>query len=773
MMRLNQWGLLLAFLLPVFALAQNGRLRGWIYDKETDQGLPFATVKITGTQLVAVTNEQGYFLIDNIPAGAVVVEASSLGYTTQNQNITIESGRMATLKVYLAEDVVMLEGVDVRGNREELKTKVMTAVVKLSPKNIEQFSVGGDVDLVRAIQVLPGVVSTGDQGGQLFIRGGTPIQNLTLLDGMVIYNPFHSIGFFSVFDTEIIQSADIYTGGFSAQYGGRTSSVMDIKTRTANLKKISGAFSASTFTAKGLLETPIGKKKANGKAPAGLLISGKTSYLNRTSPIFYSYVENQFGNELPFSFNDIYGKFSVVGDGGSQFSAFGFHFDDRVNIPGVLENNWKANGFGFTGTVVPAASATIIDLQFAYSDYLINSNQSDALLRQSSINGFNGRMNFTYLVGKDEARYGFEMIGFKTNYNFVNTFGQTIVQEENNSEVAGYFLYKKAWTKFVFEPSIRLHYYSGLGQLSLEPRLAMKGNLTTRLRVKASGGLYSQNLVAATSDREVVNLFYGFLSGQGNTVSSFRGEPIESNLQTAWHVIAGVEYDLSDHIELQVEGYYKAFPQITNLNRNKLYDDTQANVNKPEILKKDFIIERGFATGVDVMVKADYRDFNFWAGYSLGLVRRDDGLTEYYPVFDRRHNLNLVGTWTFGKDRTWETSLRYNFGSGFPFTPRQGYGPGLDFTNPSGGTALDYDYTTSNGNLKTIYGELNSKRLPNYHRVDFTIKKVWIFTATSEFNVTAGATNLLNYENIFYVDANNVRYNQLPIMPTVSIGYRF
>jgi hypothetical protein len=86
---------------------------------------------------------------------------------------------------------------------------------------------------------------------------------------------------------------------------------------------------------------------------------------------------------------------------------------------------------------------------------------------------------------------------------------------------------------------------------------------------------------------------------------------------------------------------------------------------------------------------------------------------------------------------------------------------------------LDYDYTTSNGNLKTIYGELNSKRLPNYHRVDFTIKKVWIFTATSEFNVTAGATNLLNYENIFYVDANNVRYNQLPIMPTVSIGYRF
>ena len=744
-----------------------------MYGKTTDEGIPFATIQVPGTKIVAVSNEQGYYLLDEVPVGTVTVEASSLGYTTQSETVAVTAGRIATVKFYLPEDVVMLDGVEVRGNREELKTKVLTAVVKLSPKKIEQFSVGGDADLVRAIQVLPGVVSTGDQGGQLFIRGGTPIQNLTLLDGMVVYNPFHSIGFFSVFDTDILQSADVYTGGFSAQYGGRTSSVMDIKTRLPNQKRVSGKFSASTYTAKGLLEVPLGKKRASGKAPAALMISGKTSYLDRTSPVFYSYVENQFGNELPFSFNDIYGKLSFAGDQGSQVNLYGFHFDDKVAIQGVLDNRWKANGFGINSSFIPSGSATIIDLQFAYSDYLINSNQSDALPRESSINGFNGRINFTYLVGKDELRYGFEMIGYQTNYNFINSFGQRIIQEENNSEIAGYFLYKKAWTRFVFEPSLRLHRYGGLGKLSLEPRIAMKANLNENLRLKASGGIYSQNLVAATSDREVVNLFYGFLSGQGNTVSTFRGDEIESNLQTSWHAILGVEYSLNDNIELQVEGYYKAFPQITNLNRNKIYDDTQANADKPEILKKDFVIERGFATGVDFLVKADFRQVYIWAGYSLGLVRRDDGLTEYYPVFDRRHNLNLLATYIFGKDRLWEASIRYNFGTGFPFTPRQGYGPGLDFTTSTGNTAFDYDYTTSNGDLKTLYGDLNSRRLPNYHRVDVSIKKIWPLSTTSEIEASAGATNILNYENIFYVDAANVRYNQLPIMPTISLGYKF
>ena len=132
--------------------------------------------------------------------------------------------------------------------------------------------------------IVPGVVFTGDQGGQLYIRGGSPVQNKVLLDGLVVYSPFHSIGLFSVFDTDIIRNTDVYTGGFSAEYGGRISSIMDIKTRDGNKKNFEGKLSASTFGSKLLMEGPLSK---TGKS--SFVFSGKTSYLNKSSELFYKH----------------------------------------------------------------------------------------------------------------------------------------------------------------------------------------------------------------------------------------------------------------------------------------------------------------------------------------------------------------------------------------------------------------------------------------------------------------------------------------------------
>ena len=123
---------------------------------------------------------------------------------------------------------------------------------------------------------------TGDQGGQLYIRGGAPIHNVVLLDGMILYNAFHSIGLFSVFDTDVIKTADVYTGGFNAEYGGRISSVVDIKTRDGNKKRLAGKVAASTFGSKLLLEGPLFKQKENGSS-SSFILSSKTSYIDRTS----------------------------------------------------------------------------------------------------------------------------------------------------------------------------------------------------------------------------------------------------------------------------------------------------------------------------------------------------------------------------------------------------------------------------------------------------------------------------------------------------------
>ena len=193
----------------------------------------------------------------------------------------------------------------------------------ITPKEIKQLpSVGGEPDLAQYLQVVPGVVFTGDQGGQLYIRGGSPVQNKVLLDGMIIYNPFHSIGLFSVFDADIIRNADVYTGGFGAQYGGRISSIMDITTRDGNKNRLAGKVSATTFGAKLLLEGPIVKQKEEGGGSSSFIFSLKNSYLNQTSKSLYSYIDT---NGLPYKFTDLYGKISLNGNNGSKFNLFGFN----------------------------------------------------------------------------------------------------------------------------------------------------------------------------------------------------------------------------------------------------------------------------------------------------------------------------------------------------------------------------------------------------------------------------------------------------------------
>ena len=744
-----------------------GKIRGFVQEASTDLPIPYAAVRIEGTQWVTTTNSDGLFILNDIPAGEHSLRVQFIGHKDQTQKVNVRADRISDVKFFLEEEQTILRDVEVKADRQKLKKQVMTSVVQLSPKKITQFSVGGDADLVRAIQVLPGVVTTGDQGGQLYIRGGAPIQNLVMLDNMIIYNPFHSIGFFSVFDVDLIQSADVYTGGFNAEYGGRTSSVMDIRTRAGNQKRFAGKASASTYSAKLMLEGPLFKKEGAKRSSVSYVISGKTSYLDQSSSVFYPYVETEFDG-LPFSFTDIYGKLSSTATNGSNVNLFGFKFVDDVRISMGNRIGWDSQGMGFDFRAIPVASALVLKGNLAYSNYAIEQQQSNGLPRSSSISGFNGGLDFTYYLREnDEFRYGFTAIGYRTDFRFSNQLGRTISQTENTTELAGYFRYKAdLGQRWLIEPGVHAHYYGSLSEFSLEPRIGMKYRANERFRIKASGGYYSQNLVAANSDRDVVNLFYGFLSGPEDIPEEYS----DNRLQLARHAILGFEYDVDDHIDLNLEVYVKDFNQITNINRNKLYDSD--DFTKPEILRKDFIVEQGLARGIDLLVKAEYRSWYLWAAYSHSIVTRDDGVREYYPPFDRRHNLNLVSTYTFGKERSWEVSARYNFGSGFPFTPRRGSINGQPFTMSDGTPGVDYDFTTENGEIKDLYGDLNSFRLPNYHRFDISAKKTWKFGEYSRLELNAGATNMLNRDNIFYYDrVENKRVDQLPVMPTVGLVF--
>ncbi len=750
--------------------SQKGTIKGFVYDKSTGEPSIYTNVYLYKTTLGATTDVNGFFAITQIPPGEYILITTFLGFDTLKMPIKVLKGDNINKKLYLEKAAYDIKGINITAESQDNKTETKVSEITVTPKKIEQIpSIGGVPDLAQYLQVLPGVVFTGDQGGQLYICGGSPVQNEVLLDGMVVYNPFHSIGLFSVFDTDILKNADVYTGGFGAEYGGRISSVMDITTRDGNKKRFSGKVDATTFGAKLLLEGPIIKEKENDKPSMSYIVSAKNSYLKQTSKTLYQYI-NKDG--LPFNYLDLYGKLSINAGNGSKVNFYGFNFNDDANYKQIADFKWKSYGAGMNFVVIPAKASMLIDGILAYSSYKISlSNQveKEAQTNTSKINGFNLGLNFTSFMGKNEFKYGLEVLGFGTDFSFENSAKRTISQNESTTEFAIFLKYKWVIGKFIIEPSFRGQEYASLSAFSPEPRLAVKYNATKFLRFKLAAGMYSQDLISASSDNDVVNLFYGFISAPDNLQKQFDGKDVNSALQKADHLIFGIEADLAKNLSLNIEGYYKWFTELTDINSNKVYDDAPEYSDKPDYLKKDFIIEKGDAEGLNFTLKYEYRQLYLWGVYSYGFIHRYDGIDTYFPHYDRRHNINIVASYKFGKTLGWGVNMRWNLGSGFPFAQTQGF---YELLNFSGG--INSNYTTNNGTLGVLYANKDSGRLPYYHRLDISVSKTFLFSERSSLDINLSVTNVYDRNNIFYFDRiTYTRINQLPIMPSLGISFKF
>ena len=758
--------------------AQSGTIRGNVFGTEDGQPISFGTVRLavpqtgpgTGTTtLGTITDVDGFFTFTGLMPGSYRLTASYLGYDSTTVAVGLEAAtEIEYLRLDLRPAGVSLTTVDVSARRERAREDVAVSRITVTGDDILRLpSTGGEPDIAQFLTVLPGVVSSGDQGGQLYIRGGSPVQNKILLDGMTIYNPFHSIGLFSVFETEAIRSAEVLTGGFNAEHGGRISAIVDIQTRDGNKRRLSGLVSGSPFQVKALLEGPIRPLGENGGS-ISFLVTGKRSILAETSPQLYDYaVRDNFFNVadstaseigLPYNYRDLYGKVTLASGNGSKLDLFGFNFTDDFTVPGLAELAWTNSGGGGSFTVVPPRSNVVIDGVISASAYDIGLREEDSGPRRSGVTNYTARLDFTYFGGADEIAYGFEFNGLNTDFEFVNPLGVTFRQEDFTSELNGYAKYKRQLGALILEPGLRVQYYASLNALSVEPRLGLKYNLSDDLRLKAAGGLYSQNLIATQKDLDIVNFFSGFLVGPEGTLFDRDGTTaLDNNLQTAVHGVAGLEADAGDRITFNVEGYYKGFTRLLELNRNKL-----------QATDPDFITLDGTAYGGDVSV--EYRgDGLLLAGnYSLGFVTRDDGEQEYPTSFDRRHNVNLYGNYAFGKNGRWEAGFRFNFGSAFPFTQTQGFIDDPDL----GAAPVLADVLTGNGNLTTLLSsERNGGRLSDFHRLDLNLKRSFPFGNRLRLDLTASVTNAYNRDNIFYLNrVSGERVDQLPLLPSLTAG---
>lgn len=751
------------FALPVFLNAQkanNGAIRGNVYDKETAQPVGFATIRAEGLNLGTISDVNGFFSISNVPPGTYQLTVTLTGYDAYSTQVTVKKGEIAYQSIYISESGQNLDEIVISGRKAQAKTEVQVSKISVTPKQIKALpSVGGQSDIAQYLTVLPGVVFTGDQGGQLYIRGGSPVQNRILLDGMTIYNPFHSIGFFSVFETELIRNVDVLTGGFNAEHGGRVSAIVDVKTREGNRKRLAGNVSAGPFQAKAIIEGPIVPLKSDNGSSVSFVLAGKKALINDLDSKLYPNINDTVG--IPFDYRDFYGKLSFLSGNGSKFNVFGFNYTDGVNYP-ATKFGWTSGGGGMDFTLVPQNSNTIINGTLTFSNYDSEIEESDRQPRTSGISGYYGALNFKNLGRDNEVEYGLALTGFRTEFQFLNFRNVTINQNDNTTEISGYVRWKRKIGPLVIEPGFRVQYYQSLSDISPEPRLGLKYNIADRLRFKFAGGLYSQNLLSTVNERDIVNLFVGFLSGPEETIYEPNSNtPTQHRLQKSIHGVGGFEIDVTDNFELNIEGYYKKFTQLLALNRFKT-----------DLADPDFFVEKGDAYGIDISMKLEGKRSYLWAAYSLAYVTRDDGEQVYPPVFDRRHNVNLVGTYLLGKNKKWELGARWNLGSGFPFTLTQGFYTNIDFQDGVGTDVLGGNPDGLDG---IVYADKrNGGRLPYYHRLDLSVKRTFKFTKYSSLEVTASATNVYDRPNIFYYDRVRAeRVNQLPLIPGLSVAFQF
>ncbi len=746
----------------VVAFSQNAVLKGFTYDESSGEILPYSTIQLMGTGYGTLSDASGAFLINKIPAGTYTVKVSHLGYNDFIDTVTFASSGSVTKRYNISPNTQTLDAVQIMGENTQKVQETRTAVISVTPKDMSKMpAIGGQPDFAQYLQVLPGIISTGDQGGQLYVRGGTPVQNMLLLDGMILYNPFHSIGIFSVFDMDIMSSADVYTGGFGAEFGGRISSVMDIKTRDGNKKRLAGKVDLSNIGAQLLLEGPLLKLKDDRKTAISFILSGKGSFLEQSSKVFYPYVKNAEG--LPYTFLDLYGKVTLSTRNGSRWNIFGFNYDDRVKYNSIANYGWDNWGIGTNFLIVPGDAPTTLEGSLSYSKYESELQDANFDPRRSSMDGFTFNFGFNYYLGKSLLKVGIDVVGYNTNYEYYTIYHSQRKIEDHTTDMSLFVKYKYNFrNKLLIEPGFRLQYYYSLGEVSPEPRLAIKYNILNNLRLKLAAGMYSQNLVAVTSDQDVVSLFNGFVSSPLESAllpETLIGDDkeIKGRLQKSQHVILGLEYDPISPLSINIEGYYKHFSQLISANRYKMVDTDS-----------EFIWEKGDAYGGDISVKYEQKGVYLWFVYSLGWVKRNDGVVTYYPHFDRRHNINLVASYSFGKRRSWEINARWNFGTGFPFTQTQAYYPHYD---PS---QINDNYVTNNEDVYFLLAGFNQSRLPSYHRLDIGAKKKFYLGQRHTLEASVSMTNVYNYRNIFYVNRNtNDIVYQLPFLYYFGLTWRF
>jgi hypothetical protein len=740
-----------ALVLLEVAVAQQGAVNGFVRDASNGEPLAYANVYLDGTGYGAATNDRGYYYIGGVSAGSYQLVASYVGYETERRGVSVRTGLTTTADISLDPGAVEVGEVVVSSERARFEREVEVSATRLETRQLALIPrVGGEIDLFRAIQLLPGVISTSDFSNKLYIRGGSPDQNLILLDGITVYNPSHLFGIFSPFVPEAVSDVTLLAGGYQANYGGRLSSVLDVVTKEGNSKRYAGEGSLSLLAAKAIAEGPI----PNGS----FLVAGRRTYL--PDAILSAFDVQGLG----YYFYDLMGKvnyapspdytFTLTGLGAEDVLDF-WDPDDRDNLNARL--SWGNRGVSLRSNMIltPTLYGEVIGAwSNFFSQFRVSFGPADEAVLKTDLTDFMLKSDFTwYAADQHTLSLGTDL---KSAHMAMKITYETTEFERRDTiwPLSAYIddKWEAVPEQLFIRPGLRYSWYSKGNRHELEPRLGLKYKPWKNTAFNASFGRFTQPVLTLNSTEAIFSIYDIWVA-----------VPRDRETPSALHYIIGTEQWLRDDVILELEAYYKDYDNLLETRYGEMFTPPDS------LLDAD-----GYSYGAELMVRRTEGRYNGWVSYSYMWTRRSIGDESYNPHYDRRHNLNVVANFPrlfLGV----EVTAKFTLGTGLPFAGIIGYYRRVHH-RPDRKDPHTYWYWTT-----YIEGPRDAFRYPVYHRLDAGLSRTWRFR-WGEITGFLDVINLYYAKNVllYYWDVEEdeelpvrKQIDMLPILPTLGVKVKF
>ncbi len=703
----------------MYAQSSKYTISGTIKDKKSGETIIGAMVKVALLKNVgAVTNEYGFYSI-TLTEGSYALEIASLGY--KKSTIDVKLNKNTLLNVSIEDEATQLNEVVISSEKDNQNVKsAEIGAQRLDVKEINKIPViFGEKDIIKTLQLTPGIKSAGDGNAGIFVRGGTADQNLILLDEAVVYNPSHLLGFFSTFNSDAIKDVTIYKGAMPAQYGGRLSSVLDVKMNDGNDQKIHVGGGIGLISSRLYVEAPIVKDRGS------FLITGRRTYAD----VFLKATKDF--KDYKLYFYDVNLKANYRINDKNRVFVSGYFGQDKLGLGNTFGINW-GNATGTIRWNAIISPKLFSNTSFIFSNYSYStsfSTNASTIDISSKIRDFNLKQDFTYIASpRSKIKFG------------LNTVHHTITPGQIESDVAD-ASYTKLQDRFAWENAAYLsHEFTVNDKLSI-----IYGLRASAFSVLGKGDFYTYNAdgnvvdIASFKSNEIVKTYINFEPrfstsysiGSNNSIKVGYSRNIQnlhllsnsstSNPTDVWIPSSkNVKPEIADQIST---GYFQNFKDNTfEFSTELYYKDLQnqidykngANVQANDKIEGELLFGKGRAYGIELFLKKKSGKFNGWISYTLSRVEKQiKGINSgdwYAARQDKTHDIALVGIYDLNKKWSFSASWVYSTGNAATF--------------PSGKYNL-------NGTTQFLYTERNGYRMPDYHRLD--IGATWYRKKTEKF----------------------------------------